>query len=109
MASLDKHKDSTEARDAMARDFAQLRDDFKALRGDIAALAASSAKETKSSVKDGLANAESQAEKAYETATSELHEIQKQTEKAIRKSPISTVGAALAIGYFLGGVLARRN
>lgn len=109
MTSLEKHRDSREARDAMASDFAQLREDFKALRGDIAALASSRTKETTESLKERLSKLEAQAEKTFRSAGSELHDLQVQTENAIRKSPITTVGAALAVGYFLGGLMSRRH
>ncbi|WDI32692.1 hypothetical protein PUV54_05710 [Hyphococcus flavus] len=105
MTSTDKVKDASAA---LADDVAQLRKDFKTLRDDISSLASAGAKETKSQLKDGLSKAEHQAEATMDAATSELLEIQKQTEKAIRKNPISTVGAALAIGYFVGNMLSRR-
>ena len=88
-------------------DLARLRADLQALKSDIAALGSASAKDAREGLKAGLSSAEDQAREALETASTELEEIQRQAEKAVRKKPLTTVAAALAIGYFIGG-LARK-
>ncbi|NNL88049.1 MAG: DUF883 family protein [Marinicaulis sp.] len=85
-------------------DFARLKADFKILKDDIAAMGAARAGEAKTNLKEGLVNAEDQAREAIDVASSELQEIQKQAEKAVKKKPLTAVAAALAIGYFIGGI-----
>ncbi len=91
--------------ETLAADLTHLRDDFKLLREDIAALGAAGANRAKKSFKDGLSSAEEEAQQAMELATTEFQEIQRQAEKAVRKKPLTAVLAAVAIGYFAGGIL----
>ena len=93
--------------DDVKADFEQLREDLNMLKKDLAALLVDRTSEAKASLKDGVEAAEAHARAAVETATSEMEEIQRQAEKAVRKKPITAVAAALAIGYFLGGVVRR--
>lgn len=85
-------------------DFARLKEDLNLLKSDIAAIGAARAEDAKASLKDGLSSAEEQAREAIDTASTELQEIQNQAEKAVRKKPLTAIAAALAIGYFIGGI-----
>ncbi|WP_425408779.1 DUF883 family protein [Hyphococcus sp.] len=88
-------------------DLKSLRDDLKALRHDFTSLSESAAGDAKQRLKDGFESAEEQTREAFDSAASELQEIQLQAEKAVKKKPITAVAAALAIGYFIGGVVRR--
>lgn len=85
-------------------DFARLKEDLKILKADIAAMSAVHAGEAKANLKEGLSSAEDHAKEAIDAASSEFQEIQLQAEKAVRKKPLTAVAAALAIGYFIGGI-----
>lgn len=94
-------RETKDAYSDMASDFAQLRKDFGALKNDFATLTSAGARDAKGALKDGIADAEEHTREAMEAATSEMQEMQKQAEKAVRKNPITAVAGALAIGYFL--------
>lgn len=89
-------------------DFATLREDLTRLRKDVTSLSASGAAHLKGAVTSGLSEVENKAQDLAEHASSELHEIQGQAQRAIRKNPLSAMAAALAIGYFLSGIISRR-
>ncbi len=99
--------DTKEAYNELKADFAQLREDLGLLRKDIASVSASGASEFKSAFKAGVSKAEEKAHEVADLATSELYEIQKQAQRAVRKNPLSAVAAALAVGYFLSGITRR--
>ena len=94
-------RETKDAYSDMASDFAQLHKDFVALKNDFATLTSAGARDAKGALKDGIADAEEHTREAMEAATSEMQEMQKQAEKAVRKNPITAVAGALAIGYFL--------
>lgn len=111
---MSKHSDkgsaSAESKEALRElkdDFAQLREDISTLRKDFASLGATGASDLKNAVKSGLSKAEDKASDIAEYASSELYEIQKQAQRAVRKNPLSAVAAALAVGYFLSGITRR--
>ena len=94
-------RETKDAYSDMASDFAQLRKDFGALKNDFATLTSAGARDAKGALKDGIADAEAHTREAMDAATSEMQEMQKQAEKAVRKNPITAVAGALAIGYIL--------
>lgn len=96
--------DADENSGDLKADFARVREDIKVLKSDLAAIGAARANSAKASLEDGLSSAEEQARAALDTASTEFQEIQKQAEKAVRKKPLTAVAAALAIGYFIGGI-----
>ncbi len=93
--------ETKEAYSELASDFAKLREDLSTLKKDMAALSSAGVRDAKETLADGLASTEEQAREAVEAATSELQEIQKQAEKAVRKKTLTAIASALAIGYFL--------
>lgn len=91
----------------LSTELQQLRDDLKALKEDFKSLTATATDEAKSVFKEKLATAEEKVTDAFETGTGELKEIQRQTEIAIRKNPLTALAAAAAIGFFVAGVTRR--
>lgn len=91
----------------LSEDLKSLREDLNALRGDFTALSETAVKDARAKVNQGASAAEEQAREAIDSAASEMHELQTQVEKAVKKKPLTAVAAALAIGYFVGG-LSRR-
>lgn len=91
----------------LSSEIQQLRDDLKALKEDFKSLTATATDEAKSIFKEKLSAAEEKVSEAVETGTNEMKEIQRQTEMAVRKNPITALAAAAAIGYFIAG-LARK-
>ena len=91
---------ATESPD-FAAEFSQFRSDLEALKRDIAALTKTGAQEASDEVKRRVSSAEKHAQEAFDTASNEMQEIQRQAEKAVRKNPMTAIGAALAIGYFV--------
>lgn len=85
-------------------DMARLRNDLKELKNDMASMGSAHANDARASLKEGLSAAEVQARAAVDTATTELQEIQRQAESAVKKKPLTAIAAALAIGYFIGGI-----
>lgn len=98
-----------EAFSDLKSDFAKLRDDMSQMRKDFTSLGGSGASDLKSALKSGAAAAEEKAHQAAEYASSELHEIQNQAQRAVRKNPLSAIAAALAVGYFLSGLTKSRH
>ena len=96
-------RDELESSDFTA-EFSQFRRDLEALKRDIAALTKAGAQEASDEVKRRVSSAEKHAQDAYDTASSEMQEIQRQAEKAVRKNPLTAMGAALAIGYFIASL-----
>jgi ElaB/YqjD/DUF883 family membrane-anchored ribosome-binding protein len=86
--------------DALERDVAQLREDLKRLRDDMLSLAGAATDDARQKARQKLSDAEETLHNVVDTGASELAEIQRQAEKAVRKNPLSAVGAALALGYF---------
>lgn len=92
-------RDEAESPD-FATEFSRFREDLDALKRDIAALTKTGAQEASDEVKRRVSSAEQHAQDALDTASNEMQEIQRQAERAVRKNPLTAVGAALAIGYF---------
>ena len=88
----------------LASDFERLKEDLRILREDLKAVSAAKASDAQEALKEGFSTAEAQAREAMNSAASELQEIQNQAGKAVRKKPLTAVAAALAIGYFIGGI-----
>ena len=94
-----------EALNAIAEDFAKFRKDFDGLKSDVAALGAASAEEVETKLRRGAETAQADMRSAINDAESELDDIRRQAEKAVRKNPITAVAAALALGYFASGLM----
>lgn len=95
------------AADNLSAEIKQLREDLKALKSDFSSLTATAADEAKSVFREKLSTAEEKVSDAVETGADELQEIQRQTEKAVRKNPLTAMAAAAAIGYFIAGITRR--
>ncbi|MEO1135296.1 MAG: hypothetical protein AAFW68_01635 [Pseudomonadota bacterium] len=91
----------------LSAEIKQLREDLKALKADFTSLTTTAADEAKTVFQEKLSIAEEKVSDAVETGADELQEIQRQTEKAVRKNPLTAMAAAAAIGYFLAGITRR--
>ncbi len=100
----DQLTDTNDAGADISAEIRQLRDDLKALKDDFTSLTATAAQEAKSVFKDKLSSTEDKVHDAVEAGASEMQEIQRQAEIAVRKKPLTAMAAALAIGYFIAGV-----
>ena len=99
--------ETREAYSDLKNDFAQLREDLKAMQRDLSTLTGTGASTLKGAFKTGVSAAEDKAHDAVEYASSELHEIQSQAQSAVRRNPLSSMAAALAIGYFISSLTKR--
>ncbi len=85
-------------------EIAQLRADLKALKDDLTSITTAATKEAKATLKDKISSAEERVSDAVDVGATEMKEIQRQTELAVKKNPLTAMAAALAIGYFIAGV-----
>ncbi|MEM8771302.1 MAG: hypothetical protein AAGD92_06610 [Pseudomonadota bacterium] len=100
-----KPDDRSEAENAdLAAEFSKFQRDLEALKRDIASLTQTGAQEVREEAKRRMNEAEMHAHEALDAASNEVQEIQRQAEKAVRKNPLTAMGAALAIGYFIASL-----
>lgn len=90
---------------AISEDLATFRKDFETLKEDVATLGAAGAERVEQTLKEGIETAQEKTRETLSEAETEFDEMRRQAERAVRKNPITAVAAALALGYFVSGLM----
>ncbi|MAW81924.1 MAG: hypothetical protein CMI63_16940 [Parvularcula sp.] len=107
MNTAKKLADSASDADLRA-DIESLRNDLKALRDDVLAVGAKKATDASETLDEQITKMRTRANKLMDAADEETRHAASSIEKNVRKNPVASLGAAVAVGFLLGRSVLRK-